>query len=409
MKQNLDSHDSTFRGIECQYKHPPLNSKLTNGHSNGNGSACATSKAQHTNGGRYWIPDAIFDFNLNSYQRDVFGYLCRRSNGAGTCHPSQALIVKELGISQRTVSRAIKELTRQNLISVKSIPGDKFKKGVEKFEHNEYRILLKSRGCVACEAIGVLPVRHTKEVKELKEVKENIIKESFDKHSSKRKELNGNGNRNGADKNIEDGSQVEKDIIPYEEILADLNKKAGTNFRHTTKTHRNKIKARWNEGNTFADFQRVHSNRVAHWKADPKMGQYLRPATLYSNKFEGYLNSPFPKSNGSFNHTPYKKSDNKYADNKAPDKQTIEIATPSLEEKTDRQYMDEWRLMNDEKRWLHDLQSAAFVERGADIRFSIHKETEKLNTFRVLAFKKKWKNDNRDVIQAPGAIISEGC
>jgi len=29
---------------------------------------------------------------------------------------------------------------------------------------------------------------------------------------------------------------------------------------------------------------------VYMWGADKKMAQYLRPQTLYSNKFEGYLN-----------------------------------------------------------------------------------------------------------------------
>ena len=73
------------------------------------------------------------------------------------------------------------------------------------------------------------------------------------------------------EKELKEKLTKEKDTIPYKEILADLNEKAGTNFRHTTKAHKDKIKARWNEGNTFEDFQRVHSNLVAYWKGDPKM------------------------------------------------------------------------------------------------------------------------------------------
>jgi len=390
MKNNRDTRDNISPGVKCQYIPPPNSPKL-----NGNG------KAQYTNEGSFWAPDKIFHLGLKPYPGFVFLYLCRRADKVGACYPSQNLIAKECSISLNTVSRSIRQLRSLGLIQVETF----IKKG-DKFKRNRYQILLKAEKRLhASQGCTYTPHRGTKDLKELKDLKENIIKEkaNVDRNNF---EYNNNGHKKNnlnitlrenenskANTKTTTHTPEEKNNIPYKEILADLNDKAGTNFRYLTQAHRNKIKARWREGNTFEDFQRVHSNRVAYWKDDSKMGEYLRPATLYSNKFENYLNAPFPKGNGSFNHTPYKPRANKYEGNKASGKQTIETNTTPLEEKTDKQYMSEWRLMNDEKRWLHDLRSAAFVERGSSIRFNIHQETEKLNALRVLAFKKKWKNE----------------
>lgn len=89
----------------------------------------------------------------------------------------------------------------------------------------------------------------------------------------------------------------EKDIVgetptlpPYKDIIDYLNSKAGTNYRSSSKDNQKWIKARWNEGYTLVDFQRVIDNKVKEWKYDKKMAPYLRPSTLFSPKFEAYLN-----------------------------------------------------------------------------------------------------------------------
>jgi len=76
--------------------------------------------------------------------------------------------------------------------------------------------------------------------------------------------------------------------IPYGEIIADLNQKGG--FKYTlcdpTKRH---INARFAEGYTKEDFYHVHTVKIAEWKGT-KDAKYIRPETLYGNKFQGYLN-----------------------------------------------------------------------------------------------------------------------
>ncbi|RNB72153.1 conserved phage C-terminal domain-containing protein [Brevibacillus panacihumi] len=87
-----------------------------------------------------------------------------------------------------------------------------------------------------------------------------------------------------------------KNIVPFAEIIDYLNQKAGTSYRPTSKKTQQLITARWNEGFRLDDFKRVIDNKSAEWLKDPGWSKYLRPETLFSPKFEGYLNQkPFSK------------------------------------------------------------------------------------------------------------------
>lgn len=74
------------------------------------------------------------------------------------------------------------------------------------------------------------------------------------------------------------------------EIVEYLNEKAGTHYRSTTPKTQRLIKARLAEGFTVDDFRTVINKKCADWLGDGDMVQYLRPDTLFSTKFEGYLN-----------------------------------------------------------------------------------------------------------------------
>jgi len=77
--------------------------------------------------------------------------------------------------------------------------------------------------------------------------------------------------------------------IPYDRIVIDLNAKTGKDFNPNASETRRLIKARWNEGFTLENFIAVHDLKVHEWGSDPKMKRYLRPTTLYSGKFDLYL------------------------------------------------------------------------------------------------------------------------
>lgn len=75
----------------------------------------------------------------------------------------------------------------------------------------------------------------------------------------------------------------------YKEIINYLNDKLGTNYRVNSKKTQSLIKARLNEGFTVDDFKKVIDKKVFNWNGT-KWANYLRPETLFSNKFESYLN-----------------------------------------------------------------------------------------------------------------------
>ena len=75
----------------------------------------------------------------------------------------------------------------------------------------------------------------------------------------------------------------------YVRIIDYLNKKTGKSFKATTIKTINCIKARLNEGFVEEDFYRVIDIKSSQW-LDNDMCKFLRPETLFSNKFEGYLN-----------------------------------------------------------------------------------------------------------------------
>lgn len=81
----------------------------------------------------------------------------------------------------------------------------------------------------------------------------------------------------------------------YEDIISYLNEKAHTNYRDKAEGNRKYIRARLNEGYTVDDFRKVIDRKCAQWLNRPDMVIYLRPETLFGNKFDGYLNTPVPQ------------------------------------------------------------------------------------------------------------------
>ena len=98
------------------------------------------------------------------------------------------------------------------------------------------------------------------------------------------------GNNVNKDKNKEHCPAEKKQDIPYKEIINYLNKKIGSRYKSTTKKTKKLIKARWNEGFRLDDFKTVIDKKCVEWMGDKEMEKYLRPPTLFNNKFESYLN-----------------------------------------------------------------------------------------------------------------------
>lgn len=80
-----------------------------------------------------------------------------------------------------------------------------------------------------------------------------------------------------------------------EYIVKLLNTHTGKEFSVKTSKTIELIRARINEGFTNEDFSRVIDFKCDEWLNDAKYVKYLRPETLFGNKFEGYLQS-LPKT-----------------------------------------------------------------------------------------------------------------
>ena len=104
---------------------------------------------------------------------------------------------------------------------------------------------------------------------------------------------------NNIDNNIEDNidsSNTEKSQSHVKEVVSYLNKVCGTSFRTSTKDTKTFINARFKEGFSLQDFYKVIEYKYQQWGYAPYKfsnghlsSEYLRPSTLFGNKFESYL------------------------------------------------------------------------------------------------------------------------
>ena len=82
----------------------------------------------------------------------------------------------------------------------------------------------------------------------------------------------------------------EKDIEIIKEVVAYLNEKIDSNYKHTSSKTQDLIKARLNQKHTLEEFKIVIDKKSHEWLKDEKMCKFLRPETLFGTKFESYLN-----------------------------------------------------------------------------------------------------------------------
>lgn len=75
----------------------------------------------------------------------------------------------------------------------------------------------------------------------------------------------------------------------YQEIIKYLNDKTGKRFTAKSRDTQGHISARLDEGFTVDDFKIVIDKKIKEWMGTD-MEKYLRPETLFSKKFDRYLN-----------------------------------------------------------------------------------------------------------------------
>jgi len=114
---------------------------------------------------------------------------------------------------------------------------------------------------------------YTESRRKNREGKTKIICKSYDTHME---------NENEDEDKREDKRRL------YKEVVAHLNTTCSTNFSDKSKSTHTLINARLKEGRTLDDFKKVHLIKFKEWKGSD-YEKFLRPETLYGNKFESYL------------------------------------------------------------------------------------------------------------------------
>lgn len=98
------------------------------------------------------------------------------------------------------------------------------------------------------------------------------------------------------EKKIKDTTELTYRVVTY------LNDKLNGSYKATSALTKELVSARAGEGFCYEDFVAVIDTMSQEWLYDEKMRKYLRPETLFSRKFEGYLNRarlPTPRVRGS--------------------------------------------------------------------------------------------------------------
>ncbi len=113
----------------------------------------------------------------------------------------------------------------------------------------------------------------------------NIFNKLQEKITSIKKKKN-HQNRNKKKKKI---IKNKKNNALFEEIINYLNKTRKSKFKATTKNTQWLINSLLNQGFTIEDFKKVIWIKCKQWEDNEEFKKYLRPQTLFSEKFESYL------------------------------------------------------------------------------------------------------------------------
>ena len=204
-----------------------------------------------------WIPKEIWlDKNLTVHEKLFLAEIDSLDNSEG-CFASNAYFAEFFGVSKDRASKVISSLTEKGYITNQII----YKENSKEIEKRILKVSVKTHigiGVNADRGIG--------------ENTEDITK-------------------NNITKNI---SYNYKDVIDY------LNEKTGKNYK-PVETNNKLIRARYKEGYTLEDFKAVIDYKTSKWKGT-EWEKYLRPSTLFGNKFETYVNE-IPNRSISFTKT----------------------------------------------------------------------------------------------------------
>ena len=185
-------------------------------------------------------------------------YLAQSPTQCYCCRPTNIWLSKQLGCSENSVTKYIKELRDNHFILTQT-----------------YRYKDDEEGTFTSMRMITLTKRSTSDMLEMEKAYQLFHVEDWDRYKDSCIDL-----WEGPDLNA-------KSIV--EEVVDHLNEKIGSRYKANTKTTQKFITDRLNEGYELEDFFKVIDNKCAEWLYT-EMAPYLRPETLFGTKFDTYLN-----------------------------------------------------------------------------------------------------------------------
>ncbi len=194
-----------------------------------------------------------YDKELNANAKLLYGEITALANEKGYCWAGNNYFSNLYDVSQRTIIRWINDLVVKGYLASELI-----------YKNNSKEVLERRLWVVS-----EFQRPHDKNVTD--------NNTSFNNTSNITRDISNN---------VEQSPTTQ---IPYKEIVDYLNQKLGTQYRATSKKTRKLIKARFDDDFTLDDFKTVIDKKVYQWQGT-QFSDFLRPDTLFSSKFEGYLN-----------------------------------------------------------------------------------------------------------------------
>lgn len=192
------------------------------------------------------VPSKVrYDNRLKPAEKLIYGEVLALSNKTNYCFASNRYFAELYGVSPITISIWINELIEYGYLKAEYITS-------EGSEYSTRRLYITDRSILDFDEEVDVPTNNYKKTKE-----------------------------------------VNSDV---EHIVSYLNEICGSRFKSTTSSTVKCIKARLKEGFSLQDFEKVIRWKYFQWGEKPfrfSGGQlssdYLRPTTLFSDKFESYL------------------------------------------------------------------------------------------------------------------------
>ena len=247
-----------------------------------------------------------YDKNLKANEKLLFSEITALSNKYGYCTASNRYFAELYQVTERSIQDWISNLVQYGYITTTLVSKDGqiigrkiyLSSGIKESKTTSRGVVKKSSpdeenftGVVKKSSLGWGRNLHPNNTSNNNtSINNNILsgKEPDPTPEPEEKENSEFTQKTSDSKKSETTSKT--DNIPYDRVIKYLNAKAGANYRATNKATQRLIKARFNEGMTTKDFKKVIDTKCDDWLKDPKMHEYLRPATLFGSKFESYLN-----------------------------------------------------------------------------------------------------------------------